>query len=164
MIQQCFNYSFIMLHVITSARTLTGPVSLLGETLEGKLKNFSPDSVCNRIPGWQSFLISPVRHEKTYECPSLKSPFEWRQHDKGDFERDNSKKKSTQAFQVLLGSRVLLLSCSIYGCYQGLEEKASRGLLLCCAAAQAGGLAKKVSYLCRDGLNSPGAWKNHPSC
>lgn len=38
---QCFNYYLIMLHVITSATTLTGPVVLPGGKQEGELKHFS---------------------------------------------------------------------------------------------------------------------------
>lgn len=38
------------------------------------------------------------------------------------------------------------------------------GLLSRPAAAQASGLARKVSDLLRDGLNILGLWKNHPSC
>lgn len=94
-------------------------LSLSKGELEGKLKNFSSDSVVHSR--FQSFPISPVGHEKTEECLSLKSPLEWKQE--GTLKVITE--KSIQAFQVLLGSSVILLSSSVSTFYRRFGKNAS---------------------------------------
>lgn len=65
------------------------------------------------------------------------------------------KRKSLQAFQVLLGLRALLLSSSIYNCYQGLEQL-SGGLLFMLLCSSPGWQLSQEGKLLSQG------WSKYP--
>lgn len=117
-----------MLHVITAARTFTGPVSNQGR-VRGEIKEFlsllcSAFQVCKVFPSVQ---LGMKRQKNVFP-----SKAHWSGSKKGTLKVII--KKSIQAFQVLLGSRVFLLSSSIYSFYQTFGKNAYWAAFMLCSS------------------------------